>query len=559
MQWTIRALSVSLGLFACGSPASDPVGVEDSQLAQVSCSSVVTSTTTERRCTLPASLSVVDLRDVAAVAGANGEGWTMSVEARGGAGGDFVTASGAARGGAAGSARLDTTLEEFNDAFGGTVLYYYLGEDGADGSSDGSVEGTIGAGGGASTVVTVADASIESLRVGNDGNVVLIAGGGGGAGIGDGGSSVVLLHAGGDGGSATASGTVPAGPGWDATGGSGGVGGIGPIGSSERTAGGEGIGGRGGGGGGALGSLVAGWKNEHPSMVTATAGNGGWGEDHDASPANVPGGGGGGGYGGGGGGISGGGGGSYVTNATASEAQATETPSAIVDSGNATVAAAISASTSGSVAVSFSSDTTSSIECPKVVVFDIDGTITPDDAQVEYALLGYDGYDPTMWTYAKDTIESYMDAGFQVVFLTGRPGEETFSADGEDATLVEAVLDAIEDNYKTYEDITEDWLNDRLSIPSGVSYDLITYPSSDNQSSSTIQAWKTEELEDYASDLGQDVSNIVSYAFSSSSSDITAYEDAGVDSSVTEETTDGDSAFDTWYDVDSNFSNPCDS
>lgn len=190
-----------------------------------------------------------------------------------------------------------------------------------------------------------------------------------------------------------------------------------------------------------------------------------------------------------------------------------------------------------------------------VVIFDIDGTVMEDDAQIYYALYGYDGYTPTFWDSAIDTVNEYIDNGFQVVFLSGRPEDGIVYPDGDASFLF--------GGGKTYEAVTQDWLEDNLTISSGgLEWDLIMYPSLiSGVGSGTVKSWKTTTIQDYADAVGIDYTDSTAmddkfiYAFSSSSDDIDAYEDAGIPSSNTEPTDDDPSAFDDWVDDDDNFIN----
>jgi len=191
----------------------------------------------------------------------------------------FGTSGG--RGGPSGFASTVTSVSDFDDNFGQTSLFYYLGE-------TGDVDGFCG-GGGASTLVMLVENSPSIL------DVVLIAGGGGGATNGSITSSGDNGAIGGHAIGTTSDSSV--GPGGSVSGVQGGSvagDGLGGNGGSSDANGNDGIGGRGGEN---REGKIAVWSNGDPGV--GSNGRGG----NSRAPLGVAGcaGGGGGGYGGGGG------------------------------------------------------------------------------------------------------------------------------------------------------------------------------------------------------------------------------------------------------------------
>ncbi|WP_299006673.1 glycine-rich protein [uncultured Shewanella sp.] len=194
-----------------------------------------------------------------------------------------------------------------------------------------------------------------------------------------------------------------------------------------------------------------------------------------------------------------------------------------------------------------------------VVIFDIDGTVIDDGAQEDYFNDGYDGFSPTFWETAKDTVDEYIANGFQVVFLTGRPEDGIVYPDGYFNYIADVLSDptSVPDS-KTFATVTQEWLEDNLTISEGgLEWDVIMYPyvidgSLDVGDSDAVKDFKIDSIQDYAEAVGIDPDDSDAmgakfiYAFSSSDDDIEAYEDAGIPSSNIEQTDDDSSAFDEW-------------
>jgi hypothetical protein len=305
-------------------------------------------------CLLPASGNSIDLTtlvsEAAAVDSSVTSGTTVAIGAVGGSGG--VTEY-HGNNGTGGVAQTNTTVANYEKAFGTTNLYYYLGGNGYPGADDASASSNANyAPGGASTIVSSQDLNADSPCISGYGsctstNVVLLAGGGGAEGR----PETCQAGAGGNGGTAVATtDAAVSGAGTDGNPGncSGGAGG-----GKGGNAGAGGSGGKAGGGsdphdgkGGAsgIGGLGGPYhKSNGPGNPTywengttaggsgavkgvGTNGEGGEGEWRGSQVDNAgSGGGGGGGYGGGGGGGGGGfdfagggggGGGSYAAEAT---------------------------------------------------------------------------------------------------------------------------------------------------------------------------------------------------------------------------------------------------
>ncbi len=303
-------------------------------------------------CTLPSNEFIASLESVrgsaAATAGASvTDASPMWIRAWGGKGGrGQFDGTFNSSGGNQGTAVTLTSIADFEQCYGTSTLYYYLGTQGDEDHDAGK--------GGSSTIVSTADLSVTVATI-NDSctqNIILIAGGGGGGGAGD-----VANINGGSGGQATAtlgqSGSNAGGNGGfqspvscGGKGGSSGSGGATPQSDeSGGSAGGSGIGGE--GGSTHSSSTTVSWFNIAPSTIATTnSGLGGTGR-YNGSNIDDVGGSGGGGWGGGGGGAvstggspvgcGGGGGGSYA---------APGTQSGTIPSGS-------SSSTNGSVEIGF--------------------------------------------------------------------------------------------------------------------------------------------------------------------------------------------------------------
>jgi hypothetical protein len=370
------AAGTILGLAACGSSPSSSSGNPPVAKGATSSSTSTTvpfvsatctentTSTAEVQCELPdvSSRPYFELSTLLseAQAAAPSLGITSSspmvITAFGGVGGHAYTAGAGSAGnpGSGGEAEDTTTVADYTSAYGTPVLFYYLGAEGVK-ADMGGIYGGVGGLGGASTIVSPENLTIEaspltlacienaaSNQYDESGcsstNVVEVAGGGGGGGEGatcDGGS-------GGSGGTAVSS-TSAVATGSGNSGGDGGCsGGHGGHGGDLGTAGGGGSGGdglnnHGGGGGnngvGGLGGAVhtsngpsdsIPWANvgyclyelgnsgssTYPCPVTQSSpsewGAGGEGEWRGSTQPLGGGGGGGGGWGGGGGGGGGG-------------------------------------------------------------------------------------------------------------------------------------------------------------------------------------------------------------------------------------------------------------
>ncbi len=296
-------------------------------------------------CSLPSDGNYVDLAtlvtEAAAVESSVKTSTTMEIAAVGGAGGS----EGYGPSPTGGVAQTYTTVANYKSTYGTTDLYYYLG-------SNGSGHDHPAATGGASTIVSSQDLSMDSPCISGYGsctstNVVLIGGGAGSDGDtgvscdggtgGSGGTAVATTASAATG--AGASGGLHCGGGHGGKGGDGGNGGNGgaATGGSDSEAGRSGQSGIGGVGGtyhtGSGPGSNTEWENGTSAAqsgvmakVGTTQGAGGEGEWRGSgASAYGAGAGGGGGYGGGGGGAGGGfdfpgggggGGGSYAAGAT---------------------------------------------------------------------------------------------------------------------------------------------------------------------------------------------------------------------------------------------------
>jgi hypothetical protein len=303
------------------------------------CQSIATSNNGAAvECILSGSTCGVDLDVV--VQGLSSLGYAVSattpmwIQAWGGGGGH---STGGGSGSAGGYAQTTTSVADFTATYGSSMLFYFIGADGA------SCPEACGGAGGSATIVSAQDLSMYPLQPPTQDDVLLIAGGSGG-GSGHGGSGCTgLASDGGRGGVAIASLSADGqGPGdnspfWSGSpdmpqGGNGGQGGWGwwtAGGGTVPANGGNGYGGLGGPGGSGYHcqwseSLVTQFLNAPRTFTFDSAGLGGI-AGTDTSTCDTGGGGGGGGYGGGGGGghggnllvsTGGGGGGSFARKST---------------------------------------------------------------------------------------------------------------------------------------------------------------------------------------------------------------------------------------------------
>ena len=131
------------------------------------------------------------------------------------------------------------------------------------------------------------------------------------------------------------------------------------------------------------------------------------------------------------------------------------------------------------------------------VLFDIDGTITVDDFEAVNDYLNTDNAEN--YPYATNVVNTYINRGYQVIFLTGRPYWITKN--------------------------TRQW-----SEYSGIKpWHLHTNSNSDNPLNMQTQAYKTEYIKYLKNKVGL---NIIR-AYGNAQTDIDAYADAGIDASQT--------------------------
>jgi len=141
----------------------------------------------------------------------------------------------------------------------------------------------------------------------------------------------------------------------------------------------------------------------------------------------------------------------------------------------------------------------------KTVVFDIDGTLTIDDFQIvadkTADLLG-GTYVPVMHEGGVEVVQAYVDAGWFIVYVTGRPD--------------------------VLRDITEEWLAD-MGFPEGALHTTDTLgealPTEDG-----VGAYKTAFLQRL---LGDDVQADIQAVYGNAPTDITAYEAVGIPKAAT--------------------------
>jgi hypothetical protein len=129
------------------------------------------------KCLLSSSTCGVDLNLL--VQGLSGLGYPVTattpmwIQAWGGGGGH---SSKAGSGSAGGYAQTTTSVADFTATFGSSMLFYFIGKDGA------SVSYTCGGAGGSATIVTAEDLSLNPGQNPTDDDVLLIAGASGGGG-----------------------------------------------------------------------------------------------------------------------------------------------------------------------------------------------------------------------------------------------------------------------------------------------------------------------------------------------------------------------------------------
>ncbi|WP_086932142.1 lipin/Ned1/Smp2 family protein [Agarilytica rhodophyticola] len=131
------------------------------------------------------------------------------------------------------------------------------------------------------------------------------------------------------------------------------------------------------------------------------------------------------------------------------------------------------------------------------ILFDIDGTLTLNDFE---GIGDYFGVSTAQrWPYVKETVQTYIDKGYRVIFVTGRP-------------------------YWVARD-TREWFTDVIDLPQ---WHLRTNENSENILDLDTLGYKREYIRSII-DKGL---NIVR-AYGNADTDITAYEDAGIDKNET--------------------------
>jgi hypothetical protein len=133
----------------------------------------------------------------------------------------------------------------------------------------------------------------------------------------------------------------------------------------------------------------------------------------------------------------------------------------------------------------------------QTILFDIDGTLTLNDFEAVGDYLGTDRADNH--PYAVEVVSTYIDRGYQVIYLTGRPywvGKNTRA-----------------------------WFDYSAMKP----WHLHTNPNSDNLLDMQTQTYKTNYIDYLKNTVGL---NIVR-AYGNAQTDINAYADAGIDASET--------------------------
>mgnify|MGYP000052287380 FL=1 len=133
----------------------------------------------------------------------------------------------------------------------------------------------------------------------------------------------------------------------------------------------------------------------------------------------------------------------------------------------------------------------------EAVLFDIDGTLTLNDFEAVGDYLGTDVADA--YYYAQQTVNAYKDKGYQIIYLTGRP-------------------------YWVGKD-TREWF-DYMELPLG---HLHTNPYGDGPIPPDTQAYKSQ----YLNQLINENNIKIVRAYGNASTDIAAYESAGIDKAQT--------------------------
>lgn len=137
----------------------------------------------------------------------------------------------------------------------------------------------------------------------------------------------------------------------------------------------------------------------------------------------------------------------------------------------------------------------------KAVVFDVDGTLTTGDGElieeIVASLIG-NAHPPSMYSGANSVAQAYAKKGYQIIYLTARPG--------------------------LLARLTRKWLTDR-GFPRGV----LHYTEGLTLSSSNVRSYKRTYLRYLKNTVGLDIR----YAYGNATTDIQAYNDAGIPKSRT--------------------------
>lgn len=134
----------------------------------------------------------------------------------------------------------------------------------------------------------------------------------------------------------------------------------------------------------------------------------------------------------------------------------------------------------------------------QTVLFDIDGTLTLSDFEQVGDYLGVST--AQRWNYAKETVQAYLDRGYRVIYVTGRP-------------------------YWIARDSRE-WFTDVIELPQ---WHLRTNDDGGSPLSYETEAYKRQYLSHLINDKGL---NIVR-AYGNADTDISAYAGAGISKSET--------------------------
>ncbi|MCL6271591.1 haloacid dehalogenase [Sansalvadorimonas sp. 2012CJ34-2] len=134
----------------------------------------------------------------------------------------------------------------------------------------------------------------------------------------------------------------------------------------------------------------------------------------------------------------------------------------------------------------------------ETVLFDIDGTLTTKDFEQVGDYLGTSV--AASWDFAKETVQAYVDKGYRVIYVTGRP-------------------------YWNTRD-TREWFTSVINLPQ---WHLRT-----NNDGGSPLGYDTETFKrKYLTHLQQDKGLKITRAYGNASTDISAYADAGIPASET--------------------------